>query len=34
MLALSWALMRLFGVRELATVESLARAALRRVTGR
>lgn len=34
MLALSWALMRLFRVRELATVESLARAALRRVTGR
>jgi len=34
MLGLSWALMRLFRVRELATVESLARAALRRVTGR
>jgi putative peptidoglycan lipid II flippase len=34
MLGLSWALMRLFRVRELATVESLARSAVRRVTGR
>ncbi len=34
MLGSSWALMRLFRVRELATVESLARSAVRRLTGR
>jgi putative peptidoglycan lipid II flippase len=34
MLGLSWGLMRLFRVQELATVESLARSAVRRLTGR
>lgn len=34
MLGLSWALMRVLRVRELATVESLARSAVRRLTGR
>ena len=34
MVALSWGLMRLFRVRELATIQSLARGLMRRVSGR